>query len=101
MPNMQRLTWEREALHAGNLPGYPASHGFVRLPLEFSKLLFTVTTLGTPVIIADNKVDPSDIQHPGLLISKQTEDMARDAVQQASAKTAHPAHATTQTHETS
>jgi len=40
MPNMQRLTWRGIALHAGNLPGYPASNGCVRLPREFSKVLF-------------------------------------------------------------
>src|SRR5262245_14314781 len=40
MPNMQRLTWKGIALHAGNLPGYPASHGCVRLPTQFSSLLF-------------------------------------------------------------
>jgi len=53
MPYMERVTWGGVALHAGNLPGYPASHGCVRLPLEFAKLLFGVTTLGTPVIIVD------------------------------------------------
>ena len=46
MPNMQRLTWGGIALHAGALPGYPASHGCVRLPMEFSRLLFGVTSLG-------------------------------------------------------
>jgi hypothetical protein len=51
MPNMQRLTWDGIALHAGNLPGYPASHGCVRLPYEFSKLLFGVTTTGSTVVI--------------------------------------------------
>src|SRR5687768_6183890 len=39
MPYMQRLTWKGVALHAGNLPGYPASHGCVRLPMEFAKKL--------------------------------------------------------------
>jgi len=54
MPNMQRLTWTGIALHAGALPGYPASHGCVRLPMEFSKLLFAVTELGGRVhIVAD------------------------------------------------
>src|SRR3954468_23369998 len=43
MPNMQRLTWRGVALHAGNLPGYPASHGCIRLPTSFSKMLFSVT----------------------------------------------------------
>jgi hypothetical protein len=46
MPNMNRLTWDGIALHAGNLPGYPASHGCVRLPLAFSAKLWTVTQPG-------------------------------------------------------
>src|SRR5215204_2296675 len=46
MPNMQRLTWKGVALHAGKLPGYPASHGCIRLPPQFSALLFGATTLG-------------------------------------------------------
>lgn len=69
MPNMNRLTWDGIALHAGNLPGYPASHGCVRLPLEFSALLFEVTHLGTPVIIAASNHDPIDVVHPGLILS--------------------------------
>ena len=51
MPYMQRLTWYGVALHAGNLPGYPASHGCIRLPAGFAKLLYGVTRLGTPVVI--------------------------------------------------
>lgn len=51
MPNMQRLTWSGIALHAGNLPGYPASHGCIRLPLEFSRLLFGETKLGMTVVL--------------------------------------------------
>ena len=58
MPNMQRLTWRGIALHAGNLPGYPASHGCVRLPLGFSKLLFGTTSLGMTVVITDVSVGP-------------------------------------------
>ena len=55
MPNMQRLTWGGIALHAGELPGYPASHGCVRLPMEFSRMLFGVTRLGGRVhIVADS-----------------------------------------------
>ena len=53
MPYMERVTWGGIALHAGDLPGYPDSHGCVRLPLEFSKLLFGVTMKGATVIIAD------------------------------------------------
>jgi len=51
MPNMQRLTWKGIALHAGNLPGYPASHGCIRLPTKFSSLLFGATELGMTVVI--------------------------------------------------
>jgi L,D-transpeptidase catalytic domain len=101
MPYMERLTWNGVALHAGNLPGYPASHGCVRLPLEFAKLLFAATTLGTPVIIAGDDVAAGDLQHPGLLMSNHLEQMAREAVKTVSAKSAHPATATRHTHEAS
>lgn len=68
MPNMQRLTWRGIALHAGNLPGYPASHGCVRLPKEFSRHLFKVTHLGTSVIIADQKTEFGSVVHPKLIL---------------------------------
>ncbi|KAB2923598.1 MAG: L,D-transpeptidase [Candidatus Contendobacter sp.] len=66
MPYMERLTWDGIALHAGRLPGYPASHGCVRLPLEFSRKLYSVTHSGTHVVIADAHSAPADIVHPGL-----------------------------------
>ena len=53
MPYMQRLTWDGIALHAGRNPGFPASHGCVRLPASFAKKLFEVTTLGTTVVVTD------------------------------------------------
>jgi hypothetical protein len=52
MPYMQRLTWYGVALHAGKLPGYPASHGCIRMPKGFAKLLYSVTGLGMTVVIA-------------------------------------------------
>jgi hypothetical protein len=52
MPFMQRLTWDGVALHAGRLPGYPASHGCVRLPYEFARRLFDVTTFNMTVVVA-------------------------------------------------
>jgi hypothetical protein len=73
MPNMNRLTWDGIALHAGNLPGYPASHGCVRLPLDFSARLFDVTHLGTPVIIADSHSAPQTVVHPGLVLAGYAE----------------------------
>jgi lipoprotein-anchoring transpeptidase ErfK/SrfK len=54
MPFMQRLTWDGIALHAGQIPGRPASHGCVRLPLEFARLLFPVTRVGASVHIVDH-----------------------------------------------
>jgi hypothetical protein len=72
MPHMQRLSWTGIALHAGHLPGYPASAGCVRLPVDFAANLYTVTTLGTTVIIADNRSTPSQSTQPGLLFSKKT-----------------------------
>ena len=73
MPNMNRLTWDGVALHAGNLPGYPASHGCVRLPMDFSALLFTVTHVGSPVIIAGSASDPWELTHPGLVLAGAAE----------------------------
>ena len=55
MPNMQRLTWDGVALHAGVIPGRPASHGCVRLPTEFSRLLFGVTSIGSVVHVVQDK----------------------------------------------
>src|SRR6478735_2181413 len=66
MPNMQRLTWQGVALHAGNLPGYPASHGCVRLPLQFSKLLFAETSLGMTVVITSLPEVPHTSAPPDL-----------------------------------
>jgi lipoprotein-anchoring transpeptidase ErfK/SrfK len=51
MPFMQRLTWDGIALHAGEIPGYPASHGCVRLPAGFASRLFAVTRIGATVHI--------------------------------------------------
>lgn len=58
MPYMQRLTWRGVALHAGQLPGYPASHGCIRLPLDFAKLLYGVTRLGMTVVVTDAATTP-------------------------------------------
>lgn len=57
MPFSQRLTWGGVALHAGSLPGYPSSHGCVHLPYEFSKKLFSITHVGTTVVITEGAPD--------------------------------------------
>lgn len=66
MPFMQRLTWDGLALHAGGLPGYPASHGCVRLPEKFAERLFAATEPGTVVVIAAAETFPPSVVSPGL-----------------------------------
>jgi hypothetical protein len=80
MPNMNRLTWDGIALHAGKLPGYPASHGCVRLPLAFSAKLWTVTHVGTPVIIAGAHSDPWELTHPGMVLGAYAEEEFEEVV---------------------
>ena len=70
MPHMQRLTWSGIALHGGSLPGYPASHGCVRMPFDFAERLFGVTQMGLRVIVAPTDVSPVEIEHPGLFQTK-------------------------------
>jgi hypothetical protein len=64
MPFMQRITWSGIALHAGPLPGYPASHGCIRLPYKFAEQIFGMTKLGFRVVIARNDVAPTVLSHP-------------------------------------
>ena len=70
MPFTQRITWSGIALHAGPLPGYPASHGCVRMPYEFAQRLFDMTKIGMRVIVARNDVRPVEIDHPVLFKPK-------------------------------
>ncbi|WP_397581849.1 L,D-transpeptidase family protein [Sphingorhabdus sp.] len=58
MPFMQRLTWDGIAIHGGHLPGYPASHGCIRLPHPFAKALFGVTRMGQEVVVLQNTSTP-------------------------------------------
>ncbi|WP_298466418.1 L,D-transpeptidase family protein [uncultured Erythrobacter sp.] len=71
MPFMQRLTWDGIAIHAGKLPGYPASHGCIRLPSAFAKELFRVTGhTSTAVIVVD---EPLANDEDALALAKQTD----------------------------
>ena len=87
MPFMQRLTWDGVAMHAGRLPGYPASHGCVRLPAVFARQLYGLTRLGGTVTISDDDL-PLDATPPeDAAIVAATGDPALPA---ASAPTATP-----------
>ncbi|GAB3752787.1 L,D-transpeptidase family protein [Lysobacter olei] len=66
MPFMQRLTWDGIALHAGHIPGYPASHGCIRLPHEFAERLFAMTERdNTLVVVADDSTYDASVTRPG------------------------------------
>ena len=58
MPFMQRLTWDGIALHAGQIPGRPASHGCIRLPHAFARQLYQVTRLGAAVHVIEESLTP-------------------------------------------
>ena len=66
MPWMNRITWSGTALHAGVVPGYPASHGCIRLPYSFAPKLFQMTTVGDNVIVSRSRPTPTLIEHPNL-----------------------------------
>jgi hypothetical protein len=70
MPNMQRITWSGIAMHSGQLPGYAASHGCIRLPYDFSQLLFRITATGGTVVIGDGRsATPHLASNPGLMLA--------------------------------
>jgi lipoprotein-anchoring transpeptidase ErfK/SrfK len=75
MPFMQRLTWDGVALHAGNNPGFPASHGCIRLPAAFAKKLFEVTRVGTTVSVTDESVSGE----PAEMVPTDMSEVALDA----------------------
>ncbi len=66
MPWMNRITWSGTALHAGVVPGYPASHGCIRLPFSFAPKLFDITTVGDNVVVTRERLAPKLIEHPNL-----------------------------------
>ena len=66
MPFMQRITWSGIALHEGHLPGYPASHGCIRLPGAFASSLFGMTKVGARVIVSRDPLTPRPFAHDKL-----------------------------------
>lgn len=67
MPFMQRLTWDGIALHAGHNPGYPASHGCIRLPYAFARQLFALTRIGTMVEVTQSRLSAA-LQYDALVV---------------------------------
>ncbi|MGY8631521.1 L,D-transpeptidase family protein [Bradyrhizobium sp. 14AA] len=64
MPYMQRITWSGVAMHAGVLPGYPASHGCIRMPMSFAVKMWNWTRMGARVIVSPGEMTPHSFQHP-------------------------------------
>src|SRR6202044_1588297 len=67
MPFMQRITWSGIAIHAGVLPGYPASHGCIRMPMAFAVKMYGWTKMGARVVITPDEMVPSEFSHPLLV----------------------------------
>ena len=93
MPYMQRITWSGSALHEGPLPGYPASHGCVRLTGNFAQLLWKTTKMGARVIITRPEVAPVEIEHARLFVPQPKVAFA-PATTSGLVKTAETANAT-------
>src|SRR5262245_38839542 len=70
MPYMQRITWSGVALHAGVVPGRPASHGCIRLKNDFAIRLWHLTRRGTRVIIAPDDTQPVEVANSRLFAAK-------------------------------
>src|SRR6516165_5933523 len=66
MPWMERLTRSGTALHGGVVPGYPASHGCIRMPFSFAPRLFDITTEGENVVVAYDPTKPRLIEDSAL-----------------------------------
>jgi hypothetical protein len=66
MPFMQRITWSGVAMHQGVLPGYPASHGCIRLTHKFASELWGMTRMGVRVIVTPDDAQPAEVAHAAL-----------------------------------
>lgn len=83
MPYMQRLTWTGIAMHAGKLPGYPASAGCIRMPLKFSELIYGIMQNGSTVVITQKKSNPTKSAKPSsILLKSKAPDSSNKAVPQ-------------------
>jgi lipoprotein-anchoring transpeptidase ErfK/SrfK len=73
MPWMQRITWSGVAMHEGPRPGYPASHGCIRLPEDFAVRLYHTTKIGARVVVTREPVAPVPIVSDKLFVPKEPE----------------------------
>jgi len=83
MPYMQRITWSGVAMHAGVLPGHPASHGCIRMPMAFAVKMWNWTKMGARVVVTPGEITPISFSHPLLAALKvQPQPIAADEPKQ-------------------
>ena len=70
MPFMQRITWSGVAMHLGVVPGYPASHGCIRLPDGFAQQFWGMTQIGNRVVVARRDTTAVEISSTFLPVPK-------------------------------
>jgi lipoprotein-anchoring transpeptidase ErfK/SrfK len=80
MPFMQRITWSGVAMHQGVLPGYPASHGCIRMPQAFAQKMWNWTKMGARVLVTPGEMTPAPFSHP-FLVTQKVVPVAQDAPQ--------------------
>jgi len=80
MPFMQRITWSGVAMHAGVLPGYPASHGCIRMPAAFAVKMYNWTRMGARVVVTPGTMTPESFSHPLLVTQKVTPQPVADDI---------------------
>ena len=74
MPYQERITWSGIAFHAGDVPGYRASHGCIRLPYSFARKLYGLTKVGNRVVVSYDDPDPIAFESPKLFKPLPLED---------------------------
>jgi hypothetical protein len=92
MPFMQRVTWSGVAMHQGILPGYPASHGCIRMPLDFARNLFGMTKVGQRVVITRQDIEPFEFASVHLPVPKMQPMLVAGEKPAASSGTEGPVH---------
>ena len=90
MPYMQRITWSGVALHEGELPGHPASHGCIRMSHGFAMRLWPITKLGVRVIVTRNELTPTEFAHAKLFVPRSKPVEEQTAINAATEGAAQP-----------
>ena len=90
MPYMQRITWSGVALHEGELPGHPASHGCIRMSYDFAMKLWPITKLGVRVIVARDELTPTEFVHAKLFVPRSKPVEEQTAINAATEGAAQP-----------